>query len=274
MKNNLKRILAKKSTYLIMLFIPVLLIFLGSLSVRMGEKQIRVGIVGEQSFLEKTQMIFMENDRVNFKMADNSSIYTDQIMGKYHFVIMEKETEIEQKEIISVIKHALLDENLFGTNELSATHRMVSMILTIYMTIATIYGMKYLQDKKDGALERFIVSGKKKSSYMIGYFMSNFIIIGIQVFVIFIIWSLFDKNFSLPFATLLQIFIFMLVISNVYGVIITVVSKSELMAGVLGSSIAVLLSILGGTFVAVDNMPVILQLISNISPMRWLIQMI
>lgn len=274
MKNNFKRVLAKKSSYLIMVFLPVLLIFLGSVSVRMGEKQIRIGIVGEQSFLEEVQTNFMKNDRVSFKIANYKSIQTDQIMGKYHFVIMENATEIEQNEILREIKHALLEENLFGTNDLSATHRMVSMLLTVYMTIATIYGIKYLQDKKEGALERFMVSGRKRSSYITGYFMSNFVIIGLQVSGIFIFWTLFDKKFSLSFAILFQIFIFILTISNVYGIIIIMISKSELMAGVLGASLAVLLSILGGTFVEVDNMPAILQKISILSPMRWLMQMI
>ncbi|MFA9377433.1 MAG: ABC transporter permease [Lachnotalea sp.] len=270
MKNNLNRILAKKSTYLIMLFIPVLLILIGSVSVRTGVGKLRIGIVGDQSFLEKVQMNFIENDRISFKLADNRSIHTDQIMGKYHFVLLENSTDIEQKEILRKIKQEITKENLFGTNDLSATHRMVSMLLTVYMTIATIYGMKYIQDKKEGALERFIVSGRKKSSYMIGCFLSNFIITGLQVFVILTFWSIFDQNFSSPFIALLQIFIFILGVSNVYGIIITLLSKSELMAGILGSSIAIILSILGGTFVAIDNMPVVLQQISIISPMRWL----
>jgi len=194
-------------------------------------------------------------------------------MGKYHFVIMENASETEQKKILKEMKEALLDETAFAKNDLSSSHRMVSMLLTVYMTISTIYAMKYLHDKKDGAVERFMVSGRNRSSYMMGYFLSNLIITGSQLFVIITIWKLFDENFSLSFVTLSQITIYILFISNVYGIIITLISNSELMAGVLGSSIAVLLSILGGTFVAVDKMPFALQQISFISPMRWLIQM-
>lgn len=274
MKNNLSRILVKKSTYLIMIFMPILLVLLGSLSVRLGERNIRVGVDGSQQFSEHIQNQFLENERIAFQFTVNQRSQTDQIMGKYHYVISESTSDVEQKAIISNIQQALNKSNPFETNALSATHRMVTMLLTVYMTIGTIYGMKYHQDKRAGVVERFNVSVSYKSRYWVGFFLSNVLITGFQVLVILTFWTLLDKNFTLSFAALINVYLFILVVSNAYAILITVISRSELMSGILGASLAVLLSILGGTFVAVENMPIILQQIGIVSPIRWLLQML
>lgn len=92
--------------------------------------------------------------------------------------------------------------------------------------------------------------------------------------VILIFWTLLDKNFTLSFAALINTYLFILVVFNAYAILITVISRSELMSGILGASLAVLLSILGGTFVSVENMPIILQQIVIVSPIRWLVEML
>ena len=274
MKNNLSRILVKKSTYLIMIFMPILLILLGSLSVRLGERNIRVGVDGSQQFSEHVQNQFLENEHIAFQFTVDQRRQTDQIMGKYHYVISESTSDVEQKTIISNIQQVLNKSNPFETNALSATHRMVTMLLTVYMTIGTIYGMKYHQDKRAGVVERFNVSVSYKSRYWVGFFLSNVLITGFQVLVILTFWTLLDKNFTLSFAALINVYLFILVVSNAYAILITVISRSELMSGILGASLAVLLSILGGTFVAVENMPTILQQIGIVSPIRWLMEML
>lgn len=87
---------------------------------------------------------------------------------------------------------------------------------------------------------------------------------------VLLIWKVFDVNFSLSLGEMGRIFLYILVVANLYGILVTLISKSELMAGILGSSVAALLSILGGTFVPVCSMPRILQAVSILSPMRWL----
>ncbi len=274
MKNNLTRILRRKSTYLLVLLIPLLLMFCGSLSVSLGEKHIRVGVVGNQSFLEKMQTSLGNDGGINVAMANSNSIHTDLIMRKYQYVISDDTQDPETNKILEEIKQTVLENTSSGMNEFSNISKMLSMLLTVYMTIATIYAMKYLQDKKDGVIERFFLSGSSKKNYATGYVMSNIIIIGVQLLIIFPLWMVFDKKFTLPLQSLLPLYIFIIIISSIYGIIITLISSSELMAGVLGSSVAVILSILGGTFVSLENMPDFLQKISVISPIRWLMQMI
>ena len=118
------------------------------------------------------------------------------------------------------------------------------------------------------------MAGGTKSSYLAGCLFSSSAVTGIQLGIILMIWSVFDGNFTLSVMKTGILYIYILIVSNLYGILVTMVSKSEMMAGILGSSGAVLFSILGGTFVAVDNMPKILQAFSMCSPVRWLIELI
>lgn len=268
MKNNIKRLFQKKSTYLLMVLIPVVLIFTGSLSVRMEDKQFRVGILGSNAYVISMaeQLEGMEN--VQYEVADEKTINTDQIMGKYHIILDENKGDSGLTKLEKVSKK--------GTNKemvlLSARQRMASMLLTIYMIVATLYGMKFLQDKREGVVERVMFSGGTRCSYLMGCFLSSTIVTGIQLVIILPGWSLFDHNFTFSTVEIVQLFLFTLMISNLYGILISMISKSEMMAGILGSSVAAVCSILGGTFVAIDKMPEIVQYLSVLSPIRWLME--
>lgn len=266
MKNNIKRLLAKKSTYLLMGLIPIVLGLTGSISVRIEDRQLRVGIVGSEEYTKSMEKELQGLEGVLFETAEIESIHTDLIMGKYHYVLNENEDyDILQDIIISV---EMKTNGKMAV--LSAEQRMFSMLLTIYMTITTLYGMKYLQDKRNRVVERVIVSGGSKCSYLTGCFFSTSLVTGIQLIMVLLIWNVFDVNFSLSIGETGRLFLYILVVANLYGILVTLISKSELMAGILGSSGAVLLSILGGTFVPVSNMPGLLQAVSILSPMRWL----
>ena len=274
MKNNINRALKRKSTYLIVLVIPLLLAFIGSVSVRLPQSKIRVGIVGDSDYIQKMEKQLKALDHTTFQIADIKSIHTDVIMGKYHFVLNKNDPETEQNSILNKVKEASENKMFLQTNNLTQTQRMISMMLTTFMIVATLYTMKYLQDKRDGAVERFCYAGQGKINYLCGYGFSTSVITAIQILLILSIWIVFDKNFSISISKGIAVFLFLLIVSNLYGIFITLISKSDLMAGVLSTSIAILFAILGGTFVAVSNMSGSLQMLSKISPMRWLMEML
>ena len=83
-----------------------------------------------------------------------------------------------------------------------------------------------------------------------------------------------DVNYTFSLKQTGIIFVFILIVSNLYGILVCMLSNSEMMAGVLGSSGAVLFSLLGGTFIGVSDMPGILRFLSMFSPINWLIQLI
>lgn len=270
MKNNLKRLLAKKSTYILMVIIPFVLILIGSVSVKIEKKGLRIGVIGSDEYLESIECNFENIDYIQYEKADKRTINTDQIMGKYHYILKEN----ADNKVFKEIKSFLTEKNNADIAGLSAQQRMISMLLTIYMTITTLYGMKYIQDKREGAVERVLVSGGTIRSYLTGGFLSTSVITGIQLIAILSIWRVFDRDINLSVIEIISVFIFILIVSNIYGVIVTIISKSEMMAGILGSSVAVIFSILGGTFIAVENMPKVLQAVSILSPVRWMLAII
>lgn len=52
------------------------------------------------------------------------------------------------------------------------------------------------------------------------------------------------------------------------------ISSSEVQAGILAYSFAVLMSLLGGTFIAVEAIPRLIRMLSYISPMRWVVELL
>lgn len=270
MKNNIRRLMARKSTYILMLVIPLCLVFIGSLSVRIENKQIRVGILGSKEYIDYVTEELHNQDGIFYQIADRETIHTDTIMGKYHYVLKEQDSDNVLLNI-KMIAEQRRDERMTVQ---SARQRMLSVLLPVYMTIATLYGMKYLQDKRELALERVLVSGGTKGDYLMGCFLSNSVITGIQLVVVFLIWNVLDEKLSFSLFQTGIILFFTLIVSNIYGILVSMLSKSEMMAGVLGSSGAALCSLLGGTFIAVADMPRLLQVMSMLSPINWLMQLL
>ncbi len=72
-----------------------------------------------------------------------------------------------------------------------------------------------------------------------------------------------------------QLFVIAIAISSiatVYGVFQAFICKREMTANIMASSCAMILSILGGTFVPTEQMPHMLQLLSVISPVTWILR--
>lgn len=256
----------KKSTWLGMLLIPLLLIITGSVSVRLENKQIRVGILGSEEYVQAMSEELGTMEGVQFEEAREDTIHTDKLMGKYHVVLQEG----EDSDDLSKLRAYANEQPDQGIAQQNARKRMTSMLLTIYMTVSTLYAMGYLRDKREGAVERVYVCAGRKGSYLTGCFGSSVMITGVQLVFILLCWKLFDSNFTYSAIEMGKLFAFILGISNLYGIVVTRISKSEMMAGILGSSGAALFSLLGGTFVAVEQMPHFLQLLSYVSPMSWL----
>ena len=62
-----------------------------------------------------------------------------------------------------------------------------------------------------------------------------------------------------------------MIVSTLYAIVSSLILKKEMRTNIVASSLAMLLSILSGTFIAVDNMPQLLQVLSYLSPIRWVL---
>ena len=271
MKNNLRRVFTIKFTYLVMVLIPVAVSFISVASNAASSADIRVGIICEEDEFEEIAENLGSYMGIQCERADASTKHTDVITGKYQYLIDAKEdTESEVMDAIGEIVNISRMKETDGLKSNTGTERKFALLLTAYMMIASLYASRMIRDKKIGTVERYCLAGYKKSKYSFGYMASTGIVILCQLSLAVGIMSIWDKSFIVSAGEAVEMILFMAVVASAFGVVVASILKSELHANILASSTIAILSLLGGTFVPVEQMPEALQFLSVISPIRWL----
>ena len=191
-------------------------------------------------------------------------------MGTYDYIINSKNSD-ETDPTISKIQNE--QQKLINKKQLSVFERQFAMLMTAYLVIATMYATKFISDKAQGLTERFCLSGRKCISYACGYILSTLVIVFIQVSIAVLCFCMLEQELQITFEKAILITLSISSISTIYGVIISFISKRDLTANITAAVFAVLASIVGGTFVVVEEMPKVLQIISLLSPVRWILNM-
>ena len=78
-------------------------------------------------------------------------------------------------------------------------------------------------------------------------------------------------DFSYSIIEIIELGLKITAITSIFASILSQIAHSEMSANLAASFFAIFSSIIGGTFIAVDAMPKLLQLLSILSPVRWLI---
>lgn len=268
MKNNLKRSFKRISTYLFLFLIPLGIVLFGVAAESMESKRIQIGVIGTKENYMAVAEVFKEAEGIVFQQADKKQVRTDLIMGIYDQVF-----DADREDALTQAKKWREETKNTGTKEetnQNTVRRMVSMLITLYLVIATIYASKVIYDKEDGVIERFQYAGGKKGRYYAGYFLSTMLVVFMQTAATLVVLRIYNGGMLL---SLQKVVLLALVISAVtasFGVGITAVCKKEVSANISASAVAVLCSVMGGTFVAVENMPGVLSVIGSMSPVYWI----
>lgn len=274
MKNNLRRTFIRASTYLVILMLPLVMILFASITEAITTKEVRIGVLGDEAERKHWEDIFSEDETIEIALAKPETMHTDQIIGKYDQII-NKVTEKEKEESI---KSKILEERTQNTdvtkNSMSQSQRMIAMLVTIYMVIATIYVSREVRDEQEGVKRRYAYAGGRHESYMLGYIGSTFVTILLQVEAILISLYLFQSQYMVSLGRTALIGVIISVVVSCFAAVIVGITRKELSANITASAIAALSSILGGTFVAISQMPDILRVLSVISPIRWIVSLL
>ena len=271
MKNNLKRVFATKFTYMVMILIPVAISFISILSDSISNSDIRVGVIGDAEEFEEITDCFLRYPSIRCERAKADTRHTDMITGKYQYLIdMTEGSKNSIKESMQAIITAEKQKQGERLDGIPKTERKFALLLTAYMMIASMYASVMIRDKKNGTMERFCFAGFKKNTYHLGFFASTGLVMLCQLSVAVFILVVFDRSFSVSFGRAVEMILFMAAVASAFGVGVASVLKSELSANITASSTVAILSLLGGTFVPIGQMPEFLKFISIISPIRWL----
>ena len=255
MKNNLKRYFQSKMTYILVLIIPILISIIGIISTNLATEKIKIGsenLVSEAN-IEKSQFVKIEKD----------SIHTDYIMGKYDYVLQG--TKEDTKNIQEII------ENKINKTGLTGKKQLVALLITAYLVIATLYASKQIVDQSTKTLQRFCYAGNKKIDYLLGTFLSTGIIVFLEVNAALLIFYFIAPDFSYSIIEIIGLGLKITAITSIFASVLSQITHSEMSANLAASFFSIFSSIIGGTFIAVDAMPKLLQLLSILSPIRWLI---
>lgn len=271
MKNNFNRVFATKFTYMVMILIPVAISFISILSDSISNPKIRVGVIGNAEALVEITDYFLLYPSIYCETAETDTRHTDIITGKYQYLIdMTADSTNSIEESILAIITAEKQKQESRSVGMAQTDRKFALLLTAYMMIASMYAAIMIRDKKNGTMERFCVAGFKNHTYHLGFFLSTGLVMLCQLSLAVLIFSLFDRSFSVSFVRAIEMIIFMAAVASAFGVGIASILKSELRANITASSIVAILSLFGGTFIPIEQMPELFKFISIISPIRWL----
>ena len=275
MKNNLKRTFLTRFTYIVMLFIPIVISFVSIVAGSFSDSDIRVGVIGDAAEYKEISDAFDAYPMIHYERAKEASKHTDLITGKYQYLIdltgkSNDAVTDHAKASLSAIVAAAEQGQKSRAEGLTQTERTLALLFTAYLIIASVYATTMIRDKKNGTMERFCFAGFHKNAYCLGYIASTTLVMLCQLSLAVIILTVFDQNFSISVAGAVEQVLFMAAVASIFGVGVASFLKSELSANITASSIVVILSLLGGTFVSVEQMPRFLQCVSVISPIRWL----
>ncbi|WMJ89916.1 ABC transporter permease [Anaerocolumna sp. MB42-C2] len=268
-KNNFIRNYNHKFIFIFSFLFPMLLCLAAGYFNNIGKSDLRIGIISSEK-IDKSHIDKVIKSRIPivYERASAESMYSDLITGKYQ-IILDYQNTNQKPEIISVQNM----EKLTGpVKSLTKTERAIAFLMTLFMVTAVVQGSVIIKDKSLGTLDRYCYSLQKKSSYYVGFLIHNFIITFLQGETAMLIMLLFIKKWELKPVQTVIIAGFIAIIACLYAAFICGVSKSDMNANISASSLAVILSLLGGTFVAVENMPKVFQIMSFLSPIRWVIQ--
>lgn len=292
--NNMKRSFRHKVFLLITLLLPLTICLLIGL-IDFGKTSLRIGILysDESQSEELEQMglnqILDQSEGIIYTGAELRTMNTDLITGRFQILldyrnssdITEFQLRSNQREdktelLNRLIKDAMLRKvplllAAVKQKGLTVTERSIALLFTMILILSTVHASSIILDKQSGTMLRFRYSGKGAGEYITGNFLQTLVITMLQLVLAMGTLTIFQRGFRLTMPELLLLPIVIAAFVSAISMLICLGSRSEMQSGITASSLAALLSILGGTFVSVGAMPGILRVLSYASPIRWII---
>ncbi|CEJ73725.1 integral membrane protein [[Clostridium] sordellii] len=288
-KNEFIRSLKNKKKLVLTFLLPLLSIIVAIGINNMMKPSINIGVIENQYVNKEAKLKMNVVDRVNLSRANKNTINTDMILAKYLGVVefkkgndfkvycLDTNMKIEiEKAVSEVINSGNVDKtkgllNILDEGSLSASQRGSGFIFITLIITCTMSASIMLKDKEDKILLRYLTTPNKLSGYILGNYIYNLINTIIQILVSSVFIYILKIDMGITISQFIVLGIVTAIIASSVSILFTVISNSELQASLLASSIALVMALFGGAFLPIEKMPNILKLISNISPIKWII---
>lgn len=283
--NNFKRSYNKKVGFLVNLIIPIAVVILGVFANNASQPSFILGVIHDESSSEIVNTL-SQTEGITLGEANTDTIKIDLITGKYSaivsfsnsdiklFSIKDDKTNDDLKRILDHYKTSTIPisiEEIVGV-EMSIAERTIAFIVLFLMVTSTVTASIMIKDKNNGTLKRYKYSPQKPINYIVGNFIYNYLTTFLQFFIATSFIQLLNMNIGISYGNLLLTGIWLSGIVTAYGTFFSSIFQKEMYANLFATFIALILSLVGGTFIVFDKMPTMLQNISMISPLRWFIE--
>lgn len=310
LQNNFSRIFSKKSVYIQIFLIPILLI---SISIYINSKiepKLNIGIIEKEKSSTSQDFInlLQATKNITIKTVNTDTKNSDLIINKYDFIITIPD-DFEDK--VSVFKNnmgktsiddlltfkgvrskKLLDKGkelsyyyivynkpldisqlLKGPDEKLPSVLTTSMgfMLIFLFANAISYSILLIEDKETNILLRFKLSPNKLYKYILANAISTFLILYLQSsFSILVAKYIFNINIGTNIINVLLYMILVSICCTLFGIAITTLLNNENSASIIGSATIIISSLLSGTIISL-NVPKGIDILSRFFPQRYII---
>ncbi len=243
--------------------------------------QAKVGLVIPNDFEQKlnsNQSVPIQI-LVNGEDANSSQIamgYLSQIVRAFAENLFVN--RIQQQPQIAQLIHFIEPETRVWYNpNLESVNFMVPGIVAMLMTVFSMFftAIAIVREKEDGTLEQLQVTPIKSRELIIGKTVPYIIISFVDASFIMILAKLW---FGIPIVGsigLLFLYLLIYILSTLgFGIFISTLSQTQMQALFLSWFFMVLILILSGFFIPIENMPAWIQFLSKLDPLRYLIAVI
>lgn len=283
-KNNFKRSFNRRTSFVVNLVIPIIVVVLGIFANSVSQPSFTIGVINEELSTNIVETLSNTNG-ISVAKANQDTIKIDLITGKYSAIIdltksdytlhsiKESQTNHKIKQIIDTYKSTDMSIDIAEVMHISMglAERTISFIVLFLMVTATITASFMIKDKNNGTLKRYKYSPQHPRNYILGNVFYNYMITFFQFLICITFIKVLNIDIKINYLNLAFMGIWLSGIATAFGTFASSIFKKEMYANLFASFIALILSLIGGSFISYDNMPAMLQKISVISPLRWFI---
>ncbi|MDE6648430.1 MAG: ABC transporter permease [Muribaculaceae bacterium] len=300
-KKEALHIVRDTRTMVITLLMPIVLLLLFGFAISTEVNDVRVVAVVDQHTDETRDILqrLRVNEYFTFQgLCSPEDVYellrsgktdaalflkTDQGVLKSQIIVDASNTNTAQTATAYIrgliggrsAKSPVLTSTLYNPQLKSAYNFVPGILGMIFILICAIMtSVSIVREKETGTMSLLLVSPVKPQTIILGklvpYFLLSCVILAVMLLMAY---TVLDLPFSASAISVIVVSLLYIILSLSIGLMVSTIVDTQLTALIVSAVMFMLpVIMLSGMIFPVDNMPVVLQWISNIIPARWYIE--
>ncbi|KAJ51665.1 ABC-2 type transport system permease protein [Clostridium tetanomorphum] len=274
-KNNFYRILSKKAIIsVVLIFIPVMIASAVYFTGKM-ETKANIAVVSRNKILNVTN-----NKEVNIKYLDQKPKMSELLLNKYDAVIYYKDSDsfevitIKNEKLKKDIEKFIKNPSQGFKNSVKEQKRgvgtnILGFLIMIILLQAVILMVLYPEDRDFRTFKRILIAPISEKKYLFAQGIFNFVIIYVPVFLSIVITKeIFKVNIGFDYKTLAILLSIIVLFGTAFALFMTSIIDDIDNSSMLAQFIAMLTSIISGSFYSFSDNNKILDSIVNALPQK------